>query len=75
MATWEEETTTSVIFMWHTGGLRQQAHKIIRIVRKETSWLSICEALNNTSTDVQRKIHDLRNKRIVLRCMHCAIEL
>ena len=74
MTTWEvstkEETTKSVIFMWHTGGLRQQTHKIIKIVRKETCWLSIGEALNSTSTEVQREVHNLRNKLIVLRCMH-----
>jgi hypothetical protein len=79
MATWElstkEETMKSVIFVWHTGGWRQQTHKIIKIVRKESCCLSIGEALNNASAEVQRKIRNLRNKLIELRCMHCAIEL
>jgi hypothetical protein len=79
MATWDvlrkEETMKSVIFMWHTGGLRQQTHKIIKIVRKEACWISIGEALNITATELQQKIHDLRNKFIVLCRMHRATEL
>ena len=49
MATWDvstkEETPKSVIFMWHTGGFCQQTREIIKILRKETFWLSIAEAL------------------------------
>ena len=60
MATWEasrkEETTKSVGFMRQTGGLRQQTHKIIQIVRKGACWLSKGEALSSTSAEVQRKI-------------------
>ena len=43
--------------------------------KRNVSAPSVGEVPNNTSTEVQRKIHNLRNKFIVLRNVHCAVEL
>jgi hypothetical protein len=48
-----------------TEGFGEQAHNVIRVVRNGTYRFSVSEALNTTSTGVQREIHSLRNQFIV----------
>jgi len=53
------------MYMWQDRRFRRTGTYVIQVVRKGTYRFSVGEALNTTSTGVQRKIHSFRNKFIV----------
>jgi len=61
------------IYMWQDRRFRRTGTYVIRVMRNGTYWFSVGEALNTTSTGVQRKIRSLRNQIIVFCWIYCNI--